>query len=208
MRSQTTFAPGARPVRRVSSPTGKEPFDAPPLGGRPLFRAVQVLLVVLAVSRYDATSFLFRGEETIDFFNWFWRRRWFGMFSFFDFLLGGLFVLAILTKKSRSSRSGFDAFVPLLALLVGVSILVRYSSQGAFDTRQDFLFQLRNYLYLALSYFIARRLRWNEARFLSTMRLLLALAVVVVALYYVETIALPEGMRVSKYGRLANVRDV
>jgi hypothetical protein len=200
--------PAARPhasVRdpdRLPSPASRE--------GALLFLVLQLFLGILAVSRYDPTSFVFRGEETIDFFSWFWRRRWFGMFSFFDFLLAGMTVLAAATAVRRRRRvgRGIDLFVPFLAALVAVSVVVRSATQGPLDTRQDFLFQLRNYLYLGLSYLVVRQLRWDERRFRSIMKLLLALSAIVVVLFLFESIVLPAGFRVSKYGRMATVRDV
>jgi hypothetical protein len=93
-------------------------------------------------------------------------------------------------------------------MLVAVSIVVRSVMQGPADTRQDFLFQLRNYLYLGVTYFIVRQLRWDERRFRSIMKLLLALSALVVLLFLVEAAVLPAGFRVSKYGRTATVRDV
>jgi hypothetical protein len=204
-------AEGALAARRAAPVRGRDRSPAPAnREGALLFLVLQIFLVILAVSRYDPTSFVFRGEETVDFFSWFWRRRWFGMFSFFDFLLAGMTVLAAATAIRRRRRvgRGFDLFVPLLAALVAVSIVVRSATQGPLDTRQDFLFQLRNYLYLGLSYLVVRQLRWDERRFRSIMKLLLTLSALVVLLFLLETVVLPAGFRVSKYGRTATVRDV
>lgn len=203
-------AEGALVARRPFPVRGRDRSPAPASReGALLFLALQIFLVILAVSRYDPTSFVFRGEEAIDFFSWFWRRRWFGMFSFFDFLLAGMTVLAAAAAiRRRSVGRNVDLFLPFLVAMVAVSILVRSAVQGPLDTRQDFLFQLRNYLYLALSYLVVRRLRWDERRFRSIMKLLLALSALVVILFLVESVVLPAGFRVSKYGRAATVRDV
>lgn len=164
----------------------------------------------MAISRYDATSYIFRGEETVDFFNWFWRRRWFGMFSFFDFALLGLIGIALLAGDFRRPQRArrFDGLVLVIATLVAASLVVRYLTQGPMDTRQDLLFQLRNYVYLVVSYLLVRRIEWNGSRFRSMMGLVLALGAVVVLLYFFETRVLPQGFWVGKFGRYATVRDV
>lgn len=184
-----------------------------PAGGRGaplLFLLLQGFLVVLAISRYEATSFLFRGTDTIDFFNWFWRKRWMGLFSFFDFSLVGLLAIAVIgSAVSRSRGTGRrELLLPLLAVLVAGSALVRYFTAGSQDTTQDFFYQLRNYVYFGALYFVAAHVRWSEERFRSAMRLVVALAIVTVILSIGESRYLDQSLRAYKYGRFAALRDV
>ena len=197
---------GGRPVVEARRPTRRPS----PRGDQLLFRAIQLVLVVVAISRYDATSYIFRGEEAVDFFNWFWRRRWFGVLSFFEFALLGLIGIALLVIafRRRQLARRFDGFALLITALVAASLLVRYVTQGPADTRQDLLFQLRNYVYLVLTYLLARRIEWDESRFRSMMGLVLGLGAVVILLYFFETRVLPQGFWVGKFGRYATVRDV
>jgi hypothetical protein len=175
-----------------------------------LFLLLQIFLVVLAVSRYEATSFLFRGTDTIDFFNWFWRKRWQGLFSFFDFFLAALFVVALIgSALSRARvRRHREQLLPLLTLLVAASAVVRYFSSGPQDTAQDFFYQLRNYAYFGVLYFVALHVPWSERRFRSCMRLIVGLAILTVVLSLWESRYLDQSLRAYKYGRFAALRDV
>lgn len=190
--------------------SGTAPARASRAGIPLVFLMIQVFLVFLAVSRYEATSFLFRGTDTIDFFNWFWRKRWLGLFSFFDFSLAGLLAVAVIGSAVSRSREGRrrELLLPLLIFLVVVSALVRYFTAGPQDTTQDFFYQLRNYAYFAGLYFVARHVRWNEERFRFTMGLVVALAIVTVILSLAESRYLDQSLRAYKYGRFAALRDV
>lgn len=176
----------------------------------PLFLGLQLLLVMLAVSRYDATSFVFRGTTAIDFYNWFWRYRLLGFLSFFDLLVLALLVLAVLgvAASRRFHSRPFDSLVYLLVLLVAVSAVIRFLHRDAEDTPQGFLFQLRNYGYFAAAYLVASRVRWTTRRSHWLAGLMTALAGVVALLAWWETSHTPPQLLVSKYGRTVNVRDI
>jgi len=190
------------------TPAGSRRSDGAPL----LFLLIQVFLVFLALSRYEATSFVFRGTDTIDFFNWFWRKRWAGLFSFFDFSLAALLAVAFIGSAVSRSRlrepRRREILLPLLAVLVAGSAVVRYFTAGPQDSTQDFFYQLRNYAYFAGMYLVAILVPWTEARFRSCMRLIVALALLTVLLSFAETRYLDQSLRAYKYGRFAALRDV
>jgi hypothetical protein len=163
-------------------------------------------LLLLAISRYEPTSLVFRGTEVIDFFGWFWRFRLFGALSPVDLALAGLILAAMIFGDRPRPRA--DGFLPLLAFLVAVGAVVRMLSRGPEDTSQDFFFQLRNYAYLGGIYFVARRIRWSETRLQSILAWIVGLAVVTMALSFAEGLYLPAESRVYKYGRFVSLRDV
>lgn len=173
-----------------------------------LFVSLQVFLVILALSRYDATSWVFRGTTEVDVFNWFWRFRWLGVFSFFDFFLAWLVGLALLKSFGGRRRWGPDGFLWLLPLLVSMAAAAGIANRVSETTTQDILFQLRNYLYLIGSYFVAVRIQWTEDRLAGLVRLMLFGALSAIVLVRVEDLYLPAESRVWKYGRFAALRDV
>jgi hypothetical protein len=176
----------------------------------PLFLGVQLLLVVLAVSRYDATSYLFRGTTAIDFFNWFWRYRLLGFISFFDVLiciLVGLAAAGVLVSRRWWPRR-FDALVYGLLLAVAMSGLIRFVQRDVEDTSRGFLFQLRNYAYFAAAYAVASRLRWGDGRRRWFAGLAAGLAILTIALSWWEIRHTPARFLIWKYGRAVNVRDL
>ena len=85
-----------------------------PRGRLLLYPATLVFLVVLAASRYEPTSMLFRGTTTIDAFGWFWRYRFLGALSFFDLFLGALTGLVVVEAlaRGRVRLSRFDRCWP------------------------------------------------------------------------------------------------
>jgi hypothetical protein len=176
----------------------------------PLFLGVQVLLVVLAVSRYDATSFLFRGTDTIDFYNWFWRYRFLGFLSFFDLLVSVLIAMAAagVAASGRWRPRCFDPLLQVLLAVVALSAAIRFLQLDVEDTYQGFLYQLRNYAYFAAAYFLASRLRWPVRRLRWFAGLAAGLAVLTVVLSWWEIGHTPPQLVVSKYGRTVNVRDL
>ncbi len=165
-----------------------------------------LFLTLLAVSRYEATSFIFRNTQVIDFFGWFWRFRVWGTLGFFDFFIA--IVLVVLVAESRWRWRAFDCLLLALPGLVIFGTLVGLLSRGESDTLTDLLFQLRNYYYFLASYLIASRVPWNERRFRRTMVLVAALAAVVFALGYWENATTEPEFRLVKYGRYSNIRDV
>jgi hypothetical protein len=171
---------------------------------------LQLLIVILAISRYDATSFAFRGTDTVDFFNWFWRFRMAELFSFFDLALMSLLILtgARILLTGALPQSAFDGVLVAFAVLVALSTATRLVSQGPEDTAQDFLFQIRNYAYFCAAYFLASRVRWSDSRLRRMLMLVLGLAMLTIVLSIWESSSTPEELRVSKYGRFASVRDV
>src|SRR5438477_9241410 len=120
-----------------------------------LLLGVQVLLVVLGISRYDATSFTFRGTDVIDFFNFFWRFRIAGVLSVFDLLMVALIGLTLANTwiRGRLRGSAFDRLLLTLIALVVVSIVSKAFYHTAEDTVQDFLFKLRDFIYFGGIYF-------------------------------------------------------
>ena len=173
-----------------------------------LFGGLQAFLLILALSRYDATSRVFRGTAEIDLFNWFWRFRWLGFLSFFDIFLAALVSLAAVVSVLSPQRRTADGLLFLLPLLVGVGALIGYLNPVVATTAQDVLFQFRSYLYLGGAYFVATRVPWTDKRFRDLMRLLVVAAFGTVALVVVENLYLPPESRVWKYGRFAALRDV
>lgn len=173
-----------------------------------LFRGLQAFLLILALSRYDATSWVFRGTAKVDFFNWFWRFRWLGFLSFFDIFLAALVSFAALASVFSRQRRTADGLLFLLPLLVGVGALVGYLNPVSATTSQDMLFQFRSYLYLGGAYFVATRVPWTGNRFRDLARLLLVAAFGTVLLLVVENVYLPPESRVWKYGRFTATRDV
>ncbi len=175
-----------------------------------LWIGVQFLLVVLAVSRYDATSYVFRGTEAIDFFNWFWRYRLAGFLSFFDLLLVALVTLgaASLLASGRSTHRPFDMLVGGLLIAVAFAAAVRFLAREMEDTAQGFLFQLRNYLYFVATYFLFSRLSWAEHRRRHFAGLLAGLTVLTMVLSWWELGHTPPQFLLWKYGRYVNVRDL
>ena len=183
---------------------------APGLRLSPLFLGLQVLLLALAVSRYDATSFVFRGTSAIDFFNWFWRHRFLSFLSFFDLLIGALLGLTLLgvAASGRWRRRPFDSLIYALVLLVVVSSVIRFLHRDVEDSLQGFLFQLRNYAYFAAAYVVASRLAWTPRRTTWLAGFLTALAGLAALLSWWEISHTPPPLLVSKYGRPVNVRDI
>lgn len=181
-----------------------------PLGRLLLFPASLAFLALLAVSRYEPTSFVFRNTDAIDAFGWFWRYRLADALSFFDLFLGALVGVIVLdaVARDRWRRSLFDPLVAVLVSLVGIAAVVGALSPGPLDGSREFLFQLRNYAYLAAMYFVAGRLPWTERRFRVAMTLVVALAAAVVALGYWETSATPPSLRVWKGSRYLTLRDI
>jgi len=154
----------------------------------PLFLGVQLLLLTLAISRYDATAFVYRWGDEVDFFNWFWRHRTLGVLSFFDFLLLALLglVAAGIVASGRWRPRPFDALAYGLVVLVAVSAAVRFLQVGVEDTTRGFLYQLRNYAYFVAAYAAASRLRWTPQRLRWFGGLAAGLAVVTMALSWWE----------------------
>ena len=175
-----------------------------------LFLGVQFLLVVLAVSRYDATSWVFRGTTTIDFYNFFWRYRLLGFLSFFDLLVATLIGLAAagIAASGRWRARSFDPLIYVLLVAVVLSASLRFLQRDVEDTSQGFLYQLRNYAYFAAAYFLASRLRWAEGRRRWLAGLLAGLAGLTAVLSWWELGHTPPELIVSKYGRTMNVRDL
>lgn len=170
------------------------------------FRWLLFVLTVVALSRYDATSLQFRGTDAVDIFNWVWRVKAFGAVSLIDVLLGiGVIVALVFPDPDRPRR--LDLFLPLLAALVAISAISRAFHTGPFDTAQEGLFQLRNYLYTGAAYLAATRIHWTAARIQKLSLWLTVLAGITLLLTLWEAVTWPE-YRVSKYGRFANVRDV
>jgi hypothetical protein len=187
----------------------------------PLFLGVLVLLATLAISRYDATSFVYRWEGEIDFFNWFWRHRTLGFLSFFDFLMLALLGLAVAEVRAsgRWQPRPFDGLALCLLALVGLSSGVRLLHAGAEDTTRAFLYQLRNYAYFVAAYAVASRLPWTSRRLRGFAGLAAGLAVVTMALSWWEISRVAPGevitrhgltvaVYVMKYGRTVSVRDL
>src|SRR4051812_33252628 len=166
-------------------------------------------LILLALSKYDPTSFLERGTNAIDLLSWFWRFRVAGVFSFFDVFLGlllGLLALRTLISR-RFSRSRFDGLVATTALIVVAGIISGEISRGSQDTTTDLLFQIRNYVYLFAIYFVVSRLAWTESRYRALSVVVVSLAVAVTVLGWWETSHTDIQYRLSKYGRLSTARD-
>ena len=182
----------------------------PGLRVSPLFLGVQLLLSTLAVSRYDATAFVYRWGDEVDFFNWFWRHRTLGLLSFFDFLLLALLALAAagIVASGRWRRRPFDALAYALLLVVGFSAAVRFLHVEVEDTARGFLYQLRNYAYFVAAYAVASRLRWTPQRLRWFAGLAAALAVLTMALSWWEIRQAAPGDIVMKYGRTVGVRDL
>jgi hypothetical protein len=181
-------------------------------GGRfsPLFLGTQFLLIMLAISRYDATSFLFRGTDAIDFYNWFWRYRFAGFLSFFDLLvltLIGLAAAGILISGRWRPRA-FDPLIQILLLAMAVSSALRFFERDVEDTARGFLYQLRSYAYFGAAYFVASRLRWTAGRYRWFAGLAAGLAGLTVALSWWEIGHTAPEYLVSKYGRVVTVRDL
>ncbi len=175
-----------------------------------LFFGVQLLLVMLAVSRYDATSWVFRGTTAIDFYNWFWRYRLLGFLSFFDLLVAALIGLtaAGVAASGRWRPRCFDPLIYALLVAVALSTAIPFLPRDVEDTPQGFLYQLRNYAYFAAAYFLASRLRWAEGRRRWFAGLVAGLAGLTVVLSWWELGHTPPELIVSKYGRTMNARDL
>jgi hypothetical protein len=168
------------------------------------------LLLLLAVSRYDATSYLFRGTDTVDFFNWFWRHRFGGVLTFFDLLLAGLVALAlasaIITRRWPSRPFDLLLVVLLVLCVLGTASWVFHRQEE--DTLQGLLYQLRNYGYLVAACAIASRVRWDEPRRRFFGPYLGGLALLTIALSRWELGQTPRELLLWKYGRYVNVRDL
>lgn len=175
-----------------------------------LYPALLVFLVVLAVSRYEPTSFVFRNTNEIDAFGWFWRYRVLGAIGFFDAFLAVLVGLLLLDAvvRNRWKPSRFDPLVMALLALVVLASLVGTLHRGPLDGPRELLFQLRNYGYLAAAYFVASRVAWTERRYRAAMLLLVVLAATTVGLGYWETALTPPSLRVWKGSRYLTLRDI
>ena len=174
-----------------------------------LFGGTLALLGVIAISRYDPTSLIFRGNDAIDFFGWFWRYRLAAGATFVDVLLAAVVAAAAIECVRRGWRSShLDAVPAMLALLVGVSAAITAGWAGPQDSLHDVLFQCRNYLYFMAIYFAASRISWTEGRLrrATVWIVLLSLAAAVLSLW--ETSTVPTASQVSKAGRSLGVRDI
>jgi hypothetical protein len=176
----------------------------------PLFLGVQLLLLVLAVSRYDATSFVYRWGDEIDFFNWFWRHRTLGFLSFFDFLVLALLGLAGagIVVSGRWRPRPFDALIYVLLVVVASAGAIHFLQLDVEDTPRGFLYQLRNYGYFAAAYGLASRVRWSGRRLRWFSATLAGLAILTMALSWWELRQAAPGEVVMKYGRTVAVRDL
>lgn len=187
----------ARPLRRADRARARTPV---------LTALLKVFLLLLALSRYEPTSLVFRGTEAVDFFGWFWRSRWLGGVSPIDVCLAGIIVAAWFS--GRRPRTAPDFLLPLLTVLLAAGVVVRLASRTPVDTSQDLLFQLRNYAYLGGIYFAATRVDWSERQFRSMLGWIVLLAAITLLLSFAEGLYLPAESRVSKYGRFVSLRDV
>ena len=166
-------------------------------------------LILVAISKYDPTSFLERGTDAITVMSWFWRYKFAGVFTFFDILLGLLLLLwvthAILVPGTR--RTPFDRWILLVLGVVAVGVIGGELNRGPQDVLTDLLFSIRNYYYFAAIYLVTSRLTWTESRYRLLAALVVMLAISVTALGWWETSQLDIQYRLSKYGRLSTARD-
>jgi hypothetical protein len=176
----------------------------------PLFIGAQLLLLLLAVSRYDASSLRFRGTTEIDFFNWFWRYRFFGFLTFFDLIVSALVSLTAVSilAHGRWRARPFDAILYVLGILLTVSIAVRFLQRDVEDSAQNTLFQLRSYAYFAAAYLVSSRVAWPRARRQYFIGLLAGAAVLTFVLSWWEIRNTPPIYLIVKYGRTLNMRDL
>src|SRR5262245_43938952 len=174
-----------------------------------LFCGTLTLLGVVAISRYDPTSLLFRGNDAIDFFGWFWRYRFAGGATCIDFALAGVAAAAAIERVGRPWRSShLDAIPAVLALLVTVSLTITVFWGGPQDSPRDMLFQCRNYLYFITIYFAASRVSWTESRLRRAMSWIVLLSLLTVLLSTWEAWTVPAASQVTKAGRTLGLRDI
>ena len=190
---------------------------------RPLFRslpgskkkysilslAVCSLILLLAISRYDATSYTFRRTEEIDFLSWFWRARWQDALAFFDFAILILLVIVCLKLLGRktSQRVRFDRVPLILFVLVTISSVISLLFPGNDDTNRELIFQLRNYFYFGAAYFIASRLAWREHHSDLLVKVFIISTVMLVSISFWERTS-GDDFFVSKYGQSVALKDI
>src|SRR5262245_204834 len=121
------------PIRPMHGPGefssySSHPFLANPVSPRKeryslLGLTVCLVVFLLAVSRYDATAYVYRLNEEIDFLSWFWKARWLDTFCFFDFAVVILLigVLARVLRKGTLELARFDRIMLTLGILVVTS---------------------------------------------------------------------------------------
>lgn len=182
----------------------------PELRFSPAFAGVQLLLVMLAVSRYDGTLFVYRWGDEIDFWNCLWRCRTLGFLSFFDLLVLALLGLSVagVGASARWRPRSFDPLIQVLVVVVVFSAAVRFLRLEDEDTARGFLYQLRNYAYFVAAYGVASRLCWNKRRIRWFAGLASGLAFLTMALSWWEISRAAPGDVVMKYGRTVSVRDL
>src|SRR5262245_59463845 len=81
---------------------------------------VCLMLFLLAISRYDATAYVYRRTDDIDFLSWFWKARWLETFGFFDFAVVILVIGVVgkLLKQRSIELFRFDRVLVTLAILL------------------------------------------------------------------------------------------
>jgi len=166
-------------------------------------------LAIVGLSRYDPFSFTFRFTDKIDFWGWWWRYKFLGLVSPIDLLLGvfvGTVGLAQLSR-GRLVKKPFDPFMAALSLVALVAAVLGAVGHAEQDVWKDWLFQVRGLAFICGMYFVVSRLPWSERKVVLLLWYLVALALVVLALGFLEMMRTPPELRIIKYGKPLLKRD-